>query len=80
MPTLKELRELAATKNATIATQRDTFGWSYWLLDENGQDLFEDDNFYSCKNSLKAGIDKLADIKTQNRSRFVKQLANFDFS
>ena len=80
MSSLKNLRELAATKNATIGTQRDIGGWSYWLLDENGKDLFEDDNFYSCKNRLKAAIDKLADIKAQNRSRFVKQLANFDFS
>ena len=80
MPTLKKLRELAATKNATIGTQRDLGGWSYWLLDQNGKDLFEDDNFYICKDSLKDAIDKLADIKTQNRSRFIKQLAHFDFS
>lgn len=80
MPTLKKLRELAATKNATIGTQRDKYGWSYWLLDENGKDLFEDDNFYSCKDSLKDAIDKLADIETQNRRRLLQQLAYFDFS
>ena len=45
--TINELRKIATTKGVTIGTQRDMYGWSYWLLDANGNDLFEDDNFYT---------------------------------
>jgi len=50
--TLNELRKIAATKGATIRTQRDIYGWSYWLLDSDGKDLFDDDNFHTSKDSV----------------------------
>ena len=50
--TLTKLRKLAAEKNLKIETSRDISGWSYWLVDKNGKDLFVDDNFYTSKKAL----------------------------
>tara|TARA_R110002072_G_scaffold179708_2_gene335800 strand:- start:48 stop:224 length:177 start_codon:yes stop_codon:yes gene_type:complete len=50
--TLSQLRALAAEKNLKIETSRDVRGWSYWLVDKNGKDLFVDDNFYTSKKAL----------------------------
>ena len=50
--TLTKLRKLAAEKNLKIETSRDVRGWSYWLVDKNGKDLFVDDNFYTSKKAL----------------------------
>ena len=50
--TLTKLRQLAAEKDLKIETSRDISGWSYWLVDKNGNDLFLDDNFYISKKAL----------------------------
>jgi len=56
---IKTIRRLAAEKKLIVGTQRDQFGWSYWLLDANGKDLFVDDNFYTSLADVKDAINTL---------------------
>jgi len=60
---IEALRKLAAQKNANIGTSRDQHGWSYWLLDANGADLWADDNFFTNRKDLKAAIDQIGAIQ-----------------
>ena len=55
---IKTIRRLAAEKTLTVGTQRDQRGWSYWLLDANGKDLFTDDNFYTNLADVKNAIEQ----------------------
>ena len=55
---IKTIRRLAAAKKLTVGTQRDQHGWSYWLLDANGKDLFADDNFYTNLADVKDAIEQ----------------------
>lgn len=56
---IEALRKLAAQKNVGIGTSRDQHGWSYWLLNANGDDLWADDNFFTNRKDLKAAIDQI---------------------
>jgi len=73
--TLNELRKIAATKGATIRTQRDIYGWSYWLLDSDGKDLFDDDNFHTSKDSVLEALNRLLDTPEY----FVKKCLKLGF-
>ena len=59
--TIKELRKLAAKKGATVGTQRDMYGWSYWLLDKDGNDFWPTDNFFTNKKDLADEVHNLPD-------------------
>ena len=54
--TLTQLREIAKGKGVQIATQRDMHGWSYWLLDADGNDLWEADNFFTSLDHVEAEL------------------------
>jgi hypothetical protein len=54
--TLKSVRAAAAQKGLRIDTQRDMYGWSYWILNADGTDPQEDDNFYTQLNDVMSSI------------------------
>lgn len=60
--TLKDIRKLASTKGASIATERNDCGWSYWLLDKDGNDFWTSDNFFVSKKHLTDEIKNLPDV------------------
>lgn len=60
--TLKDIRKLASTKGASIATERNDFGWSYWLLDKDGNNFWPSDNFFVSKKHLADEIKNLPDV------------------
>lgn len=60
---LSDLRNLASLKGATVGTQRDMHGWSYWLLDKDGNDFWPDDNFFTTKADLADALRSLSNTK-----------------
>lgn len=57
--TLTDLRETAKAKGVQIAALRDQHGWSYWLLDADGNDLWADDNFFTSLENVKAALEEI---------------------
>lgn len=53
---LNKLRETAKAKGVQIGTQRDMYGWSYWLLDADGNDLWAEDNFFTNLTEVEAAL------------------------
>lgn len=56
---LNELRKTAKAKGVQIGTQRDMHGWSYWLLDADGNDLWADDNFFTSLDKVQAALEEI---------------------
>lgn len=58
---LNDLRKTAKAKNVQIGTQRDMHGWSYWLLNADGNDLWADDNFFTSLDEVRVALEGLDD-------------------